>query len=253
MNGTQISEQLRIIEEIEGLLFTDIQQFCTFAYNNKEYAFGVNYTNFTSPNLHAQAEILEIKIKEDTYDEEAVQIAKKFIGEEQFYFLNELNKKRKKYEKSVRKQITRYTRAATALKLIQQLLQLAVIIGAASVPLILSDPTSPREISTYISIGVAVSAAILKFYRFQDHIQFHETAAAEMQREYIRYTNQRDIYAPLSTGAALDCFMDKIDELRQKTHELSLFLDKSSQDQMQDQIFRLSKSIPETHHNKDTQ
>ena len=120
-------------------------------------------------------------------------------------------------------------------------------------PLILSNSTSPREVSTYISIIVAVSAAILNFYKFQDHINFQHTAAERMQLEYSQYTTNRGIYKGLDSGATLDLFMDEIDKLRQETNELALSLEKSAQEQKQDQIQKMSKPTLEIHHTKDAQ
>jgi Protein of unknown function (DUF4231) len=253
MSGTQLDVQLDVIKQYESLQYEDIGAFCRIAFTNRAIAYlsGMSYSHVE--RLRELAEILEGKIKEDTYDEEAIQIARKLFEEEEGYFLTRLYTKKVKFEKSVRRQIAKYRWAAWALKLTQQLLLLAVIIGAAIVPLLLSDPTSPREVSKYISIGVAVSAALLQFYKFQEHINFHNTAAEKMDLEYSHYLTGRDIYEDLNTGAALDRFMDEIDKLRKETNELSLTLEKTAQDQMQDQILRVSKSIPETHHIKDAQ
>lgn len=132
-------------------------------------------------------------------------------------------------------------------KLTQQCLQLAVIVGATSVPLILSNPTSPKEVSYYISIVVAISAALLNFYKFKDRITFQYKAAERMQLEYSQFLSERGIYKGLSLGTALDRFMDEIDKLRQETNELSLSLEQSEQDQRQDQVQKMSKSNPEIH------
>lgn len=109
------------------------------------------------------------------------------------------------------------------------------------------------EISTVISIVVAASAALLQFYKFQDHIIFNHTAAEKMQLEYSHYLTDRGEYADLSSGEALDRFMDEIDKLRQETNELSLSMEKSAQDQKLDQIEKLSKSTHEIHQVKDAQ
>lgn len=253
MNGTQIAEWLQSIEEAGNLIFTDAQEFCTFAYNNMDFAFAVNYKSFSIRNsLYPQAKILESKIKENVYDEEAVEIARTFLTEERFYFLIELDKQTSRCKRKVKRQIHKYTRSAKALKLIQLILNLVVIIGAASVPFILSDPALPREIATYISFCVAISAAIIKLYKFDKKIEFYQTAALDMDQELTQYSDQRGIYASLSKGEALDRFKDKIDELRQKTHELSLTLSKLSENQVLEQALRMSRATPEIHHTKDT-
>jgi hypothetical protein len=219
-----------------------------------ELAIAVNYRDYgTRHDLFAKAKILESKIKEGVYDEEAVQIARKFITEERFYYLIELDKQKSRCKRKVKRQIHKYSLSATALKLIQLILNLVVIIGAASVPFILSVPSLPREPATYISFLVAVSAAIIKLYKFDKQIGFYRTAALDMQQEYAKYLDQRDIYGQLSQGEALDRFKDKIDELRQKTHELSLTLSKSSEDQVLEQALRMSRAIPEIHNTKDNE
>jgi uncharacterized protein YukE len=252
MNGTQLSEGLQAIEDAGNLLFRDVGEFCTLAYNNLELAIAVNVRDYGKvTNIYAQAQILESKIKEGEYDDEAVQIARKFLNEERFFFLIELDKQKRRCRRKVKREIRKYAWSATTLKLIQLILNLVVIIGAASVPFILSVPSSPRELATYISFLVAVSAAIIKLYKFEKQIGFYRTAALDMQQEYAKYTDQRDIYGQLSQGEALDRFKDKIDELRQKTHELSLTLSKSSEDQVLEQALRMSRAIPEIHHIKE--
>src|SRR6266566_1914161 len=191
MNGTQLMESYDIIKDFEKLEYTDTAKFCQAAYRNRHIALANIVVDEEgeeeSPNIRELAEILESKIKENLYDNEAIQIARKLINEEENFYYEILDSKQKKYEKTVRKLISKYRRTAGALKLIQQCLQLIVIIGAASIPLILSNPDSPRETSTYISIAVAISAALLNIYKFRDRTIFQHKAAEKMQYEYSQF------------------------------------------------------------------
>lgn len=253
MSGTGLDEQLDIVKKFENLQYTDADIFCRHAFINRSIAYDGASSYSQEVHLRELAKILENNIKEDTYDEQAIEIARELFDNIEKYFLLRLIGARNKFKQSVQKQISKYRWTARVLKSIQQFLQLVVIIGAASVPLILSNPTSPREVSTYISIIVAVSAAILNFYKFQDHITFQQTAAERMQLEYNQFATQRGIYKNLDRGAALDLFMDEIDKLRQETNELSLSLEKAAQDQKLDQIQKMSKPTLEIHHTKDAQ
>ncbi|HYT46249.1 MAG TPA: DUF4231 domain-containing protein, partial [Methylomirabilota bacterium] len=184
-------ESYDIIKDFEKLEYTDTAKFCQAAYRNRHIALANIVVDEEgeeeSPNIRELAEILESKIKENLYDNEAIQIARKLINEEENFYYEILDSKQKKYEKTVRKLISKYRRTAGALKLIQQCLQLIVIIGAASIPLILSNPDSPRETSTYISIAVAISAALLNIYKFRDRTIFQHKAAEKMQYEYSQF------------------------------------------------------------------
>jgi hypothetical protein len=255
MNGTDLDEQLDIVGRNSNLRYEDISAFCRIASINREIAFSwarLSASDAKQHYLREKARVLESKIEKDTYDEEAIQIATLLSENMKNYFTYKLFLKAQNFEKAVKRQILKYRGAERVLKLIQQFLQLAVIIGAASVPFILNNPTSPREVSTFISIIVAASAAILKFYKFQDHINFQHEAAEKMDLEYSLYSTHRGDYKGLGQGAALDRLMDEIDTLRQETNELSLSIGKSEQDQKQDQIQKLSKSTPEIDRNKET-
>jgi Protein of unknown function (DUF4231) len=117
------------------------------------------------------------------------------------------------------------------LKVIHRTLQTILILGATSLPFILNLTALPKSISIIISVIVAVVAALTNYYKFGSHAAHFQRAAENMQIELNLYQSGRKHYKDLSQGAALDCFMDKIDELKHKQNELSLELEKTTQDQ----------------------
>ena len=85
-------------------------------------------------------------------------------------------------------------------------------------------------------------AVLVTFFKFGDHISYFQRSAEDLQREYNLHQSSRKHYTTLLRGAALDLFMDRIDELRQEQHKLSLELEKTVRDQEQ-KIGELTKAI----------
>ena len=78
MNGTQLMESYDIIKDFEKLEYTDTAKFCQAAYRNRHIALANIVVDEEgeeeSPNIRELAEILESKIKENLYDNEAIQM-----------------------------------------------------------------------------------------------------------------------------------------------------------------------------------
>ena len=238
MNGADLDSQITIIKELKELEFVNSQEFCQMAIRNVGCM--TNYGQYNEYPLRIKA--LKEKVKESDFDEKAIEIAGLMYEDMILNFKHRIRDKETKYKKVVRREISRLRRQARAIKLIQQLLQLIVIIGATSVPFILNIPNSPREISTYLSGAVAISATLLNFYKFGEHIGHSYRAAEKLELEYKLFQTERGHYKALPSGAALDLFMDKMDELRQEQYEFSHSIEKAAQQENKDQIQSISKS-----------
>ena len=90
MNGTQLSEQINWINELEQKEYANIEEFCLYAFFYRERAFSYKYWRIENPKLPERVKIFENKIKENIYDEQAVQIAKEIFEQIKLYFYQQI-------------------------------------------------------------------------------------------------------------------------------------------------------------------
>lgn len=181
------------------------------------------------------------KIEQSSYDDETFALAYELYDVLRYDNTSMFEEYEQNYLLLTEKEIEKYKHTASILKIYHRILQTITILGATSLPFILNISDLPKSIPITISIILAITATLANFYKFGNHaVHFHQ-AAENMQYELNLYESGRKHYTSLAPGAALNLFMDKIDEQRHKRNELSLVLEKTSQqtDTRIDELVRL--------------
>jgi len=239
MNGTAIDRSLDSLKEMKKSKQTNSKQFCIDALNNKKC---MKYYDYTY-RYKDEISLIEKKLSQNEIDDEAISIAQMMFDTMEEQFGNTLQYKINDFMKSVRKRINRYRSLYIFTKMLQHFLQILVIIGATSLPFLLNIFNSSKETITYISIAVAVSAALLKIYNFGDNINNLYQVIEKYQFEYNQFETDRGPYKDIKGGESLDLFMDRIDTLRHEQNELSLSFAKTIHNQMNDEIEKIKNPV----------
>ncbi|MFL5657815.1 MAG: DUF4231 domain-containing protein [Ktedonobacteraceae bacterium] len=181
------------------------------------------------------------RINKSIIDDRTFELAEYLYNVLRFDMSNQFQCTENKYLKSVKEEIKKYKQNESTLKFIHRTLQTILLLGATSLPFILNFSYLQKSIPITISIIVALVAALVNYYKFGSRTTQFQQAAENMQYELNLYQSRRKHYRDLSQGTAFDLFMDNIDELRRKRSELSLELEKSTQEQDQkiDELLRV--------------
>jgi len=204
----------------------DKEKFCNTIFGN--------LIVFSSSGLQNNSKIIsefKEKINKSIIDDRAFELAEYLYMILRYDTDNQFQDGRNRYVKSVREEINKYRHNQTIHKYIDRTLQTILLLGATSLPFILNISDLQKSIPITISIIVALLAALVNYYKFGSRAAQFQQAAENMQYELNIYQSGRKHYKGLSPGAAFDLFMDNLDELRHKRNELSLELEKSTQEQ----------------------
>jgi len=134
-----------------------------------------------------------------------------------------------KYIGDFRKQIFIHQFIANVDGYTHNVLQVITIAGAAIVPFLLTISNVPKLIPTIISGVVAVTAALLNFYRFNDRSRRRFEAYKVMSKEMNAYDLGQDRYADLDPEQAFKLFLNRAEEMKLEQIQNVFFFEESKQ------------------------
>ena len=253
MNGKEYDELLLKIKNTRSpknlLKTTDPEDYCMVIYDmsniTSEKLYGI-YTKerifYTPSKVAEQRDKLEKKIDQADFGQETVKLAYKLADILYDYYEARLREYTEKYVKHIRINIYNYDYKVYMISILHQLLQIIVIAGAAIVPFLLTISEVSKLIPTIISAIVAVTASLLKYYKFSENINYTNQLKERLSNEITLFETRRSCYAKVDRGEALDLFMDKIDEIKEEQKKLSIFLESATQES------KLNKILQEINH-----
>ena len=139
--------------------------------------------------------------------------------------------KEKKYIKRIQDQATTKKRIWQTRDIINSFLQFIIVVGAASVPVLLLISQVPKLIPTIISGIVAIAAAVANQYKFGERSRIHRATFEALTKELDMYDYKVAAYKNLGKDQAFDLFVERT-ELILDEHTKKVFaLQDSTQNQ----------------------
>ena len=138
------------------------------------------------------------------------------------------------YIRDFRKQIFIHQFIANVDGYTHNTLQVITIAGAAIVPFLLNISTVPKLLPTVISGVVAVTAALLNFYKFNDRSRRRFEAYKVMSKEMNAYDLGQDRYADLDQERAFQLFFNRAEEMKLEQIQNVFFFEESKQTRVPD-------------------
>ena len=133
------------------------------------------------------------------------------------------------YIRAFRKQINIHRIIANVDAYTNNTLQVITVVGAAIVPFLLNISTVPKLLPTIISGVVAVTAALLNFYKLNDRSHRRFEAYKAMSREMNAYDLGQDRYTDLDQERAFQLFFNRASEMRFEQIQNVFFFEESKQ------------------------
>ncbi len=117
------------------------------------------------------------------------------------------------YKRLVLSRVQVYIEQSLRNKMIHNVLQLTIFIGAASVTVAVALPGVPKIIPIFLSAVVAIATAIANYYKFGERSRDLFLTAEGLGQEYNWFDTERGVYKGLALEEADSLFMDRIEGL----------------------------------------
>ena len=117
--------------------------------------------------------------------------------------------KKDKYILRIHQQAATKKRIWQTRDIINSILQLIIVVGAASVPVLLIISQVPKLIPTIISGVVAIAAAIANQYKFGERSRIHRATFEALTKELDMYDYKVAAYKNLVEEDAFDLFVER--------------------------------------------
>ncbi len=127
-----------------------------------------------------------------------------------------------------RKQIRLHKRVATIDGYIHNSLQFITIVGAASVPILLTISSVPKIYPTIVSLAVAVATGLVNIYGYKGRSILRFEAFKDMSREMNLYDLREGPYKELDQEKAFSLFFKQAGELQNKHFQRGFFGDEQN-------------------------
>lgn len=235
MNGVGYDESLRSVESYRALAETNNVEYCKKALHVFDKA------AISQPKYNKILQNLKQRVSENNFDKQTIDLATVIIDQAKSVYSTGLTYSINSYHAQIQVLLKEIRRTAKLFLITNNFLQMIIIVGATSVPFLLNIPIIEKPIPTVVSAMVAVAAALNNQFKFKQHGIIHQQIAQKIKREFNLHATGRGVYSTLPLGAALDLFMDRIDEIRHEQHEQLISLHKTSQDGSKDHMHEVKK------------
>jgi hypothetical protein len=120
-----------------------------------------------------------------------------------------MSEKQDKYIHRIQEQAATKKRIWQTRDIINSFLQFIIVVGAASVPVLLLISQVPKLIPTIISGVVAIAAALSNYYKFGERSRIHRATFEALTKELDMYDFQVGPYKNLGEDQAFDLFVER--------------------------------------------
>ncbi|HYT44334.1 MAG TPA: DUF4231 domain-containing protein [Methylomirabilota bacterium] len=118
-----------------------------------------------------------------------------------------------------------YDNSAFFNKFIDLPLQVITVIGAVTVPILLSNPSVPKAIPFTISIVVAIAAALANRFKFGERARTYTITCEAMRRERLAYEFKRKSYRELGVEEAFVLFMERVEDILHEHSQRAIYIE----------------------------
>ena len=130
------------------------------------------------------------------------------------------------YKEYVLLRIYSYDKQSSTMRVIHNLLQLIIFVGAATITVIVGIPEVPKIIPAILSGIITVATAVTGYYKFGEHSRNLYLTSESLALEYNKFDSKREPYKGLDTEEALALFMDRVETSMHELTQRSLALEK---------------------------
>ena len=117
--------------------------------------------------------------------------------------------KKERYIQRISDQAATKKRIWQTRDIINSILQFIIVVGAASVPVLLIISQVPKLIPTIISGVVAIAAAVANQYKFGERSRIHRATFEALTKELDMYDYKVAAYKNLGEDQAFDLFVER--------------------------------------------
>ncbi len=144
----------------------------------------------------------------------------------------------KQYINRIHKQIQKKRKSWKWRRMIDAGLQIVVIVGSASLPVLLNITGLSKLVPTVLSILVAISAGLLKYFKFDEWGRIHRLTALQLENELEDYELETGRYKEMSKDEAFHLFRQMTAPILSKHAKLVNDLHRPSQSTQQEDTHR---------------
>jgi Protein of unknown function (DUF4231)/LysM domain len=134
------------------------------------------------------------------------------------------------YKEQVLLRMRNYDRQCSRMRVIQNVFQLIIFIGAATITVVASIPALPKILSAILGGIVTIATAISNYYKFGERSRNFFLASESLALECNKFDSRRGPYKDLEVQEALSLFMDRVEDTQQELTRRTLGLGKSEKD-----------------------
>jgi hypothetical protein len=135
------------------------------------------------------------------------------------------------YREYVKSRITHSFKKASRLRLIHNILQIIILVGAALVSISLGFPHAPSWFPPLISGVVTIATVIANYYKFGERGRDLYRSAEIMQQEYNWFKSERGPYKNMDEAEAYELLRDKMDALKHEQFQLTFAFEDQKESQ----------------------
>jgi hypothetical protein len=141
--------------------------------------------------------------------------------------------KKEEYIERMRQKSLAFTKWWRRLRSTDYTLQFIIIVGAGSVPFLLTIPQVPKFIPTVISTIVFVAASLASYFNFRERSHVDRAAAEAIWKEIEFYKLNSGRYKTLEGDEAFNLFVETTQQLLDEHQTRSTGIDRPIKDQNQ--------------------
>lgn len=129
------------------------------------------------------------------------------------------------YKSHILSCIHSYEKQSRNRRIIHNILQLIIFIGAAVVTIIVGIQDIPKLFPALLSGGITIATAIANYYKFGERGRDLYLTAEDLAQEYNWFATKRGIYKDKEGKEAQDLFMDRTEAIIRKQTQRSFILE----------------------------
>ena len=120
------------------------------------------------------------------------------------------------YKDYIKFRITHASKKASRLRLVHNILQITILLGAALISISIGFPHSPSWFPPLIGGIVTIATALASYYKFGERSRDLYRSAEDMQRDYNWFKSKRGVYKNLNEIEAFELLQDRIEAFRRE-------------------------------------